>query len=117
MGEIAEMMLDGTLCQYCGEYLGSDMGFPQSCGCDDDRGKQDHDLYIVDETTEIDEIKDALNEIQFNKYNKGRRDKKGQLMIGLKNQGENAGLFIFKNEKLYNPALQIIRERINENAK
>jgi hypothetical protein len=35
------MMLDGTLCQCCGEYLGADdEGFPQSCaGCskgDDD---------------------------------------------------------------------------------
>ena len=35
MGEIADMMLDGTLCQSCGEYLGSSLGeFPQSCaGC------------------------------------------------------------------------------------
>lgn len=33
MGEIAEMMLDGTLCQYCGEYIGDDCGYPRSCGC------------------------------------------------------------------------------------
>ena len=31
MGEIAEMMLDGTLCEGCGEYLGSDAGYPQYC--------------------------------------------------------------------------------------
>lgn len=31
MGEIAEAMLDGTLCEGCGEYLGSDIGFPQYC--------------------------------------------------------------------------------------
>jgi hypothetical protein len=31
MGEYAEMMLDGTCCQQCGEYLGSDNGFPTSC--------------------------------------------------------------------------------------
>lgn len=39
MGEIAEMMLDGTLCQCCGEYLGSDGGYPMfcaSCGGDDE---------------------------------------------------------------------------------
>lgn len=36
MGEIAEMMLDGTLCVNCGEYLGSDNGFPTSCGCQGD---------------------------------------------------------------------------------
>jgi hypothetical protein len=31
MGEIADMMLDGTLCEGCGEFLGADGGFPQRC--------------------------------------------------------------------------------------
>lgn len=31
MGEIAEMMLDGTLCEGCGEYLGEDLGYPGYC--------------------------------------------------------------------------------------
>ena len=33
MGEIAEMMLDGTLCQCCGVYLGNEepSGFPETC--------------------------------------------------------------------------------------
>ena len=31
MGEIAEMMLDGTLCQCCGDFLGTDNGFPTYC--------------------------------------------------------------------------------------
>lgn len=31
MGEIAEMMLDGTLCEGCGDYLGSDNGYPTRC--------------------------------------------------------------------------------------
>lgn len=31
MGEIAEMMLDGTLCQYCGIYLGANTDYPVSC--------------------------------------------------------------------------------------
>jgi len=33
MGEIAEMMLDGTLCQCCGEYLGDSSvgGIPEYC--------------------------------------------------------------------------------------
>ncbi len=40
MGEIAEMMLDGTLCEGCGEYIGSDAGYPQYCSpeCAADRG-------------------------------------------------------------------------------
>lgn len=34
MGEIAEAMLDGTMCQVCGEYLGTDAGYPVTCaGC------------------------------------------------------------------------------------
>lgn len=31
MGEIADMMLDGTLCQSCGEYLDSDNDCPTYC--------------------------------------------------------------------------------------
>lgn len=31
MGEIAEMMIDGTLCQVCGEFMGGDCGFPRTC--------------------------------------------------------------------------------------
>ncbi|HEX3156727.1 MAG TPA: hypothetical protein VHV32_19010 [Candidatus Angelobacter sp.] len=31
MGEVAEMMLDGTLCQVCGELLGDACGFPRTC--------------------------------------------------------------------------------------
>lgn len=37
MGEIAEMMLDGTLCESCGTYLGSENDFPTYCAeCEDD---------------------------------------------------------------------------------
>lgn len=31
MGEIADMMLDGTLCECCGVYLGSDNDYPTKC--------------------------------------------------------------------------------------
>lgn len=41
MGEIAEMMLDGTLCEGCGEYIGTDNGFPTRCaGCGGNGGTQ-----------------------------------------------------------------------------
>lgn len=37
MGDIADMVLDGTLCQECGEYVGDDIGYPRSCaGCSGD---------------------------------------------------------------------------------
>lgn len=32
MGEIAEMMIDGTMCQQCGVYIESpSMGIPRTC--------------------------------------------------------------------------------------
>ena len=31
MGEIAEMHLDGTLCERCGEFLGEPVGYPRLC--------------------------------------------------------------------------------------
>ena len=41
MGEVADMMLDGTLCQMCGEYMdGTAYGYPVSCaGCVGDEPK------------------------------------------------------------------------------
>lgn len=37
MGEIADMMLEGTLCPSCGEYLGDGDGFPVLCaGCQEE---------------------------------------------------------------------------------
>ena len=41
MGEIAEMHLDGTLCEMCGVYLDGDVpGYPRYCSssCAKDRG-------------------------------------------------------------------------------
>lgn len=40
MGEIADMMLDGTLCECCGGYIGGGSGFPGYCSeqCARDRG-------------------------------------------------------------------------------
>lgn len=47
MGEISEMMLDGTLCQVCGDYIGqNDFDFPATCssceGHEDDEDEIDH---------------------------------------------------------------------------
>ena len=42
-GEIADMMLDGTLCTVCGEFIGSDAGYPQACrGCSPEQPPQPH---------------------------------------------------------------------------
>ena len=56
MGEIAEMMLDGTMCEGCGEFLdGEGAGYPRYCSpqCARDRGAE-HDneaLIAKDEET------------------------------------------------------------------
>lgn len=35
MGDIADMMIDGEMCEQCGEYLGGGSGFARLCrGCD-----------------------------------------------------------------------------------
>ena len=31
MGKIADMMLDGVLCETYGEYIGDEVGFPRRC--------------------------------------------------------------------------------------
>jgi hypothetical protein len=31
MGEYADMMLDGTLCACCGDFIGEDAGYPIYC--------------------------------------------------------------------------------------
>lgn len=37
MGEIADMMLDGSMCELCGEYLGEGDGYTRLCaGCSED---------------------------------------------------------------------------------
>lgn len=39
MGEIAEMMLDGCMCQWCGDFLGDGDGFPVVCiSCQHENG-------------------------------------------------------------------------------
>ena len=47
MGEIADMMLDGTMCEACGEFIddGGAAGFPRYCSpqCAGDRGADWHE--------------------------------------------------------------------------
>ena len=41
MGEIAEMMLDGTLCEQCGTFIGEPCEHPRLCNsCDGENKKQ-----------------------------------------------------------------------------
>lgn len=41
MGQYAEMMLDGTCCSCCGEFIGGGDGYAVLCaGCEDDQGHE-----------------------------------------------------------------------------
>jgi hypothetical protein len=61
MGEVAEMLLDGTMCETCGEFIGDAVGYPRSCcdkthcnylaemeDCDDDDDEDQIDLDDID---------------------------------------------------------------------
>lgn len=48
MGEISDMMLDGTLCEVCGEFIDDDEGgeFPRKCAaCEAEAAKGKHDVF------------------------------------------------------------------------
>jgi len=34
MGEIAEAIVNGDLCEQCGSWIGPGDGYPRNCGCD-----------------------------------------------------------------------------------
>lgn len=43
MGEVADMMLEGQMCQGCGEVLGDGDGYPVLCdGCQQEQGVDQH---------------------------------------------------------------------------
>lgn len=34
MGDVADMIIEGILCEWCGEYIGDSVGYPRKCsGC------------------------------------------------------------------------------------
>ena len=40
MGDVADMVLNGALCESCGEYVGEPTGYPRECkGCREIEGK------------------------------------------------------------------------------
>lgn len=44
MGEIADAMLNGDLCEVCGIYIGEGDGYPRLCdGCQGDKNKREEE--------------------------------------------------------------------------
>lgn len=74
MGEIAEMMLDGTLCEACGEFIWGGSGFPQYCSrfcaasrgvtCDDPKPKKQKTKKPVKKVMIEDEWLDVRKRVQ-----------------------------------------------------
>lgn len=55
MGEIADMMINGSMCQYCGECFDDEPGYPRSCpSCSSDEDDQ------------IDMINNTIKKIEAN---------------------------------------------------
>lgn len=53
MGENAEMVLEGILCQFCGDLIdGESTGYPRSCGCDSNDDEQDASRHVSAEKIE-----------------------------------------------------------------
>ena len=145
MGEIADMMLDGTLCEGCGEYIGEGDGYPQYCSasCAGDRGADqsqikrnpgnrhsaklnrgsDDDFLAIRKATDIEKLAGFLNARDYNFVNTGKKDRKGQPMIGLMftmpgQRGDKRGLIVCTNQGLHDQVLPIVKaakiERGNE---
>lgn len=83
MGEVAEMMLDGTLCEQCGTFIGEPVGYPrlcEDCVTDDD---YDFNLCITVISTACDEIIKCGTEKQKNALTNKLYAKLGKLKKGL----------------------------------
>lgn len=136
MGEIAEMMLDGTLCEGCGEYLGEGDGFPQYCSasCAGDRGadpsqihhnpgnresaklkRSPNDFLAIRNNRDIEKLADFLNARDYDLVRHKKKDRKGQPMIGLiysggrARGGDKRGLIVCATHEIKNLVLPIVQ--------
>jgi len=55
MGDAAEMVLDGILCQVCGEYIGEAVGYPRNCESCGGEGSGPSEKELMDIEAEADE--------------------------------------------------------------
>lgn len=127
MGEIAEAMLDGTLCGTCGEYLGEDLGYPGYCSKDCDPNYEPparnhkNDLIGVKKESQLAKLQAWLYGRQFDRVKTGKRDRIGQPMIGLslkvsRGNYEKRGLIICANDALAAKALALVDKLIMRGA-
>lgn len=88
MGEYAEMMLDGTMCQSCGEFINSDNGYPTSCrSCRSDEKREAKKVasglfFVVEKDSDVAKAKEAFFDMPFNAQ-QWIKDKAGNHMLRL----------------------------------
>lgn len=95
MGEIADMMLDGTMCATCGEFIheGDADGFPRYC-CDDcdpyytpdnqkPAPKGDKPFFVVKHAGSINALPKFLESVSFAYMDDSGTDKKGNPLLRL----------------------------------
>ncbi len=100
MGEIADMMLDGTLCECCGEFIGDATGYPGYCSkeCAEGRGatftpsdhilgrsKPQHDkpFFVVKKEHDLKALGKFLEGVSYTYFDDSQPDKKGNPRIRL----------------------------------
>lgn len=86
MGEIAEMMLSGSMCSCCGEILGSDGdGYPRPCrSCatsERERRPHEEQPFFVRRRGDLAKLETWLGPRQFNCGGYFRDDRKGNPMV------------------------------------
>lgn len=74
MGEISEAMLDGTFCCDCGEYIGSENGFPTSCCQGTEEFEESNELQLSEIIDMIQELR-AKSKIYIKKAHKNNNNK------------------------------------------
>lgn len=100
MGEYAEMILDGTCCQGCGEYLGDGDGFPVYCSaCAKQARRNDPDApFIVKAEKAFSALPHWLREKSPNTYSIGASDKRGKPIINVSSDVWRGEIIVIKRD-------------------
>ncbi|MDE2096824.1 MAG: hypothetical protein KGL39_06215 [Patescibacteria group bacterium] len=128
MGEIAEMMLDGTLCEGCGEYIddGGASGFPRYCspqcarnaGATPEQSERDKP-FIVKAERAFGALRYWLKERDCNTYSHSDRK---HIQVGYDSKPDsdwgkytNRGFIVVCNEALFDRTLEEIAKAFVKN--
>lgn len=126
MGEIADMMINGLMCQYCGEFIGDfdEPGHPRSCGCVDEEDDEEEEkikiphrvpennFFFLEKEEHFALLEAWIEARAWNSARSDLRDREGRHMIGfmfIKGKlKEKCGVIVSKNEELHLKAVEIV---------